>query len=192
MINRQKTCVYHHIRQNFKVYILLSIAFTVGFGVSRMNPSDAAEIRSYVDSSEWFSVADGAFLVAVKQHMICVLIFLLSAFSVVGIPCVLFGIGWFGYCYGTAICGLAEAYGMKSVLMILCGVLPHLCLLLPWMFWYASFCANNSFVIFWGNFDWKKNVVLPVLGAVFSGAIICVIALIQAFIEPWLLSFIVM
>jgi len=188
-MNRElKTFLYSHIKRNFSLYLVLGSVFIAGFGLafSARKPAE-----SYMtDVFNHFQNTESSFLLAFRQHILYGAVVLLASFSAVGLPCILLGIGWNGFCYGTVFAGVIGTYGMKSIWIVICGILPHTILFLPCLFLYSCFCAKNTFDIYTRKFEWKFNMLTPAIYGILFVACVSVVAFMQAYAEPWLLSLI--
>lgn len=196
MRNQIKQCIKGHVIKNARKYILFSVLFLTGMVLASIFSSKTIpeeEIRSYI--KEFLETgktigADGAktFLLSMSQYVKFAFFMVVFSLTVIGVP-LIFGMTLIsGFSYGTVFVCLFRIFGAKALLLILCAVLPHIIISLPCSLWLSGACLENAGQVFAGNVKFSKTILYPVICSfLFLGAI-SVAALIQGFVEPFLLK----
>lgn len=198
MIKALKAYMRKNIEENSKAYILLLIAFAAGFALAALLQRDKMadeEIKLYIQN--FFSnIAQGGtsggrtFSLSMLAYLRYTLILLVSSVTVIGAPIVPILVGIQGFSFGTVISSTVSVFGAKAYLLFLCAILPHIMISAPCSLVFSFQCMRNAHGLFLGDRNMKRNLLLPLLsGAVFL-LVISLAALVQAYVEPLLLSLI--
>lgn len=196
MIKTLKAHIRKHIEDNSKAYILLLIAFAAGFALACLLQRDKMaeeEIKLYIQNffsgiAQAGTSGGRTFSLAMLAYLRYAVILLVSSVAVIGAPVVLILIGFQGFAFGTVICSTVSVFGAKAYLLLLCALLPHILISAPCSLVFSFRCMKNAYDLFLGDRNIKTNLLLPLLyGALF---LLCIslAALVQAFVEPFLLS----
>lgn len=198
MIRKLKANLKLLIETNSKGYILLSAIFAAGVAVSAIVHAKTVpeeEIRLYM--TDFISNTANAGADSIKTFYLSVLgyvkvaaILFFSSVTIIGAPVALLYALVGGFSYGTVILCLFRIFGAKAFLIVFCSILPHAVVSAPCCLVYAFHCMQNSHRLFLGNVDLKKSFVTPLVFGVFFLGMTSVAALIQAYVEPLLISLI--
>lgn len=198
LIKELKAIIKNTIEENLKIYILLGVVCLLGIIVAIMahtKPVAEEEIRIYI--TEFMGDLEHAgtdgmksFYYAMLAHIRFVVVMLLSSLTIVGVPIVLIYILCIGFSYGTVLSSLFAVFSGKALLFFLCAMLPHLLISLPCCMAYSCYCMKSAYFLFLGKRNFKKNCVSPFLTGIFFLLVMSVAAMVQAYVEPILISWI--
>ncbi len=196
MIKRLKYQLRLLIEANLKGYIILASVFAAGAVIAfvfRGKSLPEEEIRLYI--SDFFSNASNmgagsikTFYASLLTYLKTALILLFSSVCLIGAPVTLLFALTSGFSYGLVFCALFRTFGMKAILVFLCAIFPHIIISAPAAMAYALHCMKNSYHLIRGEVDFKKSLITPLVFALFFLGISGVAALIQTYVEPFLIS----
>ena len=198
MIKALKAYTRKTIEENSKAYILLLIAFIAGFVLAAILQGDKLaeeEIRLYIESffsgmTQGGTSGGRTFSLSMLAYLRYAVILLISSVTVIGAPFVPLLVGIQGFSFGTVICSTISVFGAKAYLLFLCAILPHILISAPCSLVYSCRCMKNAYGLFLGDRNMKRNLLLPLLSSAVFLLCISLAALIQSFVEPFLLSLI--
>lgn len=126
----------------------------------------------------------------ITEYVQFAVVMFLCATSIMGVPVILIYILTKGFSYGTVIYCLFHAFGIKGILVVLCGVLPHLLFSAPCFLVYALYCVKSACQSSTVGVHIKRRLLLLFGYALVFLCIVSISALIQAYIEPFLIQLI--
>lgn len=196
MRNRIKQLIKEHVIQNTKKYILFSVLFLTGVVLASVFCSKTIpeeEIRSYI--KEFLETgktigADGmkTFFLSMSQYLKFAFFMTVFSVTVIGVPLILGTTVFYGFSYGTVLFCLFRIFGAKTILLFLCAIFPHIMISLPCCLCLSCVAFNNAGQVYAGNVKFSKTILYPVVCSLIFLCIVSVAALIQGFIEPFLLK----
>lgn len=188
-----------HLRGSQLRYLILIGVFVGGsvlalLCVSAMPALQEKEIALYF--SDFFSFIKQeptggrtVFLTALTGGLWDFLFCTLFAFSAIGIPFLGGYSAYKGFITGFLVSFLFRCYGLRALLFVLCGLIPHALLLIPGYLYYMAYCIRFSADIAGLGLQRQRLSGLFSSMLLFWGCIICS-ALLQGYIEPILLKLI--
>ncbi len=195
VLGRAKTQMKETLRKNSKGYILIGAVFLAGVVLSLLLNVSAsykeemnlyindfvANVKNYsIDSVKTFRLSMGGYAKTV------LLLFVMSICAI-GNYGILFFTFVKGFSYGVFFSGLLNALEVKKTIFFSCVVLLHIIVSAPCIASYTLYCFKNSCAIIDGGKRLKGRVFSSLLFAVLTVSILCISALIQAYIEPVLI-----
>lgn len=197
LIKQIKTKLKILIEENLKGYILLSVIFIAGAALASLQnfQTTEEEIRFYLKDYMQNVISSGTdlsgtFNVSFIGYIKIFAFMLLASLTVIGAPVIL-GYSLFeGFSFGTVIACLLKTFGTKGILIFLCTMLPHLIIAVPVCLGYSVFAMKHSVRIITQKNDLKSNLLKPLVIGVMFLSIISIAALIQGYIEPFLIKLI--
>lgn len=196
MKNKAKLLIKEFFGKNAKKCILFSAFFLAGLLLASVFCDKAIpeeEIRSYI--VEFIKTGrtvgtDGVktFLLSMSQYVKFSFFMTVFSLTVIGIP-LIFGMTILsGFSYGTVIFCLFRVFGAKAILLLLCAVFPHIIISLPCCMCLSCVSLENAGQVYEGNIKFSKTILYPLFCGVLFLCAVSVAALVQGFIEPFLLK----
>ncbi len=196
MIKQIKSRITALVQANLKGYLLLCVFFLGGLFFSlavtaKHLPEE--EIRLYLhdfllNTKNAGYDSGGTFYLSLMQYGKLALLLFFSSLTVIGVPIILLRMAIFGFSYGTVLLCLFRVFGIKALLILLTAILPHIIIGAPCCLVYSFYCMKNAHQIFRGNIDFKSEIIIPFLFGLIFMTLTAVAALIQAYIEPFLIG----
>lgn len=179
-----------------KKCIAFSILFLAGMvlaGIFCSKTIPEEEIRSYI--KEFIQTGknlgtDGAktFLLSMSQYLKFAFFMAVFSMTVIGVP-LIFGMTVLsGFSYGAVLFCLFRIFGAKAILLIFCAIFPHIVISLPCCLCLSCVSLNNAGQVYAGNVRFSKTILYPIVYCLIFLCAVSVAALIQGFIEPFLLK----
>ena len=195
MIDNLKILFKETLKKNLKGYILLGSIFFAGVLLSfLLNISTSYEeemklyINDFVSNVKGYSVDSvKTFRLSMYGYAKTIILLWFMSVCVIGNYGILIYTFVKGFSYGAVFCALISALEIKSVLFFLCAILLHTAISLPCITSYMLFCFKNSCMIFNGGKKLKKRTLFSFGLALFTTVLLCIPALIQAYLEPFLI-----
>lgn len=191
--NLRKTCIFH-IKSNITYYVLILCGFVCGgiiaaacvFGLSELS---FKELTIYFDdffnsinsgSSDAFSI----FKIAATSNLKLYIVLILLSVMVIGMPLIAVLSALVGYSFWFSVLFLFKTYGIKGIVFVLGGILPHQLIMLPCLALTLVICMQFSISLFKGKSDVKSGLLsfLLKMTALFLVSMLSV--LLEAYIEP--------
>ncbi len=196
MTREWKKILFQTVERNIKGYILICAVFAVGFCTAAAmyaEPVAEEEIRLYITDflSGFQNSGSGGgtiFAVSILSHIKFAAWMLLASFTVLGVPLVWICVFAKGFSYGTVLCSIFSVFGTKALLLIACAVVPHVIITAPSCLVYSCNCMQHSYWLFSGSRDAKRDLLRPFMSCICFLLVVCIGALIQAYLEPVLVS----
>ena len=180
------------LRKNAKGYIMIVSFFVAGAILSfLLNISVVSQeemklyINDFVSNVKSCSVdSTKTFCLAVNGNIKSIAMLFLMSMCVIGSYGVVAYVFLKGFSYGTFYCVLFNALGVKTAMFFLCSVLLHTIISAPCMMCYSLFCIKNSREITEKSKRGAGGITVSLVYAVLSFFVMCVPALMQAYLEP--------
>lgn len=198
MMRKLKKQFITSLTLNAKGYILLGIVYLIGlflafvFHVKTVQEDEIKLFFTDFIMNVTNAGTDGikTFNSAMLGYMQFALLLFLSSTTVIGVPAIFVYIFGKGFSFGTVLCCLLKAFGMKAILVFLTAILPHILITAPCCLAYTLYCAKKAGQVYNKDFQVKKNILFPLgMSALFLCAV-SIAALIQAYIEPFFIKMI--
>lgn len=198
MLKKMKTQLATVAENNFKGYLVLGALFISGAIVAMILSRNAVgeeEIKFFFTDFILNVTESGTdpvvtFGNVIKEYVQFAVVMFLCATSIVGAPVILIYILTKGFSYGTVMCCLFQAFGIKGLLIILCAVLPHLLFSVPCFLVYAFYCFKSACQSASVGNNMKKRLLLLLCYALTFLCAVSLSALIQSYIEPFFIQLI--
>lgn len=198
MILKLKERFVAAIKYNMKGYMLLLAVFLCGMTIAiACNMSSVQEEEIRIFFADYLSGITGAGMDATKTFYFAMLGYLqfavcayFCAVTIIGAPLFLVYLLIKGFSFGTVLCCIFHAFGLKACFVILCVILPHALIEAPCCLAYGLRCTKDAYGLAAGNVHFKKNLFMPIWFGILFLCIASVAALTQSYIEPLLMKII--
>ena len=198
MISKLKGQFVVSMQHNMKGYILLIAVFLCGMALAiacNKNSVQEEEIRIFF--ADYLSGITGAGMDATKTFYFAMLGYMqfavcayFCAITIIGAPLFLIYLLIKGFSFGTVLCCIFHAFGLKAWFIIPCVILPHALIEGPCCLAYGLRCTKDAYGLAAGNVHVKKNLFIPLWFGILFLCITSVAALTQSYIEPLLIKMI--
>ncbi len=196
------TRVRQHIILNIKFYGIIAFAFFVGvfvafFSVFNMDEAENKELMLYL--GDFFANitqtgTDGLSIlkISVLDNLKGILFAVMFSLMIIGAPFVGLICAVFGYMSAFTVFVMLKNYGIRAILFFLAGMLPHWLILLPTYAFFMMECMKFSLkAVGVGTVKRQGSSLLELmLLSLLVFLISLCAALLEAYIEPWLISFV--
>ncbi len=198
MRNKVKEYVKMLFMRDAKKYILFCVLFVSGAVVAAIfcgNTVPEEEIKSYMQdflrTSKTLGTDGGkTFLLSMAQYVKFAFYMAIFSVTIIGVPLILGATVFVGFSYGTVFVCMFRIFGIKAILLFLCAILPHVFISLPCCLCLSCACLKNAGQVYRGNIQFSKTILYPMIYCLIFLCAVSVAALIQGFIEPFLLKMI--
>lgn len=195
MIEKLKENVKNILKDNFKGYTLIVLIFVFGAILAKIiNPfeNDNMEMSIYFDDfvsnvKNYGMDSFETFKNSIRGYSKFVIITFLMSMCIWGYVGILTLVFIKGFSYGIVFSTLFELSQMKGIAFFVCAVLPHTLIVFPCCVAYLLFCIKNSAKISKGTKDVKITLIQPLVFGLVSLFVLSGGALIQAYVEPFLI-----
>ena len=195
MFESLRTRLKEMLRNNAKGYILIVCIFFAGVVLSfALNISVASReemklyINDFISNVKSFGVDSAkTFHLSLYGNIKSIVILFIMSLCVFGSYGIMVYIFLKGFSYGTFFSAIVGALGIKSAPVFLCVVLLHTIVSTPCWIIYSSLCIKNSHVLQYCVKTAGKGVLSTFFYAFLILAVLCVSALMQAYLEPVLI-----
>lgn len=190
-----KTQIKEILKKNSKGYILITSVFLAGVVLSfllNISASYEEEIKLYINdfisNVKSYSVDSvKTFRLSMYGYIKTITLLLTMSLCIVGNYGILIYTFIKGFSYGAVFCALMNTLEVKTSLIFMSIALLHTVISLPCIMTYLLFCFKNSCVIFNGENGLKNRIFISLAFALLSIGVLCISALIQAYLEPLLI-----
>ncbi len=189
----RRTCAFH-IKSNISYYVLLLCAFVCGgivaaacvLGLSELS---LKELSIYFDDFFTSINSEGSasfdiFKMAAASNMKLYIFLILLSMMAIGAPFIAGVAILFGYSFWFTLFFIFKIYGIRGIVFVVGGMLPHQLILLPCYALTLQVCLRFSVSLFKGKSDFKASLVpfLIKIAVLFLVSILS--ALLEAYVEP--------
>ena len=194
--------VKKHMVLNIRIYAIIFVAFSLGalvaaFSVLNITDGEEKELMLYL--GDYFeninkSGADKVMILKISalDNFKTVFLAVMFALMVIGAPFIALICAAGGYSAFFTLILLFKCYGIKAILFLFAGLLPHWIIMLPIYGFFMANCLDFSLSVLNGgkNKNQIGNLTAFLLTSVFVLLCLLCASLICAYIEPWLISFV--